>query len=148
MLEKLTTHDIQDVSALFSLTDKYAKAVEGRAWHSPVTQALKGESKPNARIRAQGGDNGNNNNKKKKVDGNQSLVGAPTAAAAAAGGGQEATNAPVSYPIATTAAQSYCRAWGPGPSTTELTLARLGLCTPRASLCRGRCPRKDRPDRG
>jgi hypothetical protein len=48
MLEKLTTHDIQDVSALFSLVDKCAKAAEGRAWHSSVTQAAKRESKPNA----------------------------------------------------------------------------------------------------
>jgi hypothetical protein len=47
MLEKLTTHDIQDVSALFSLKDGYAKAAEGHTWHSPVTQAVKGESKPN-----------------------------------------------------------------------------------------------------
>jgi hypothetical protein len=46
MLEKLTTHDVQDVSALFSLTDKCAKAGEGRAWHSPVTHTAKGESKP------------------------------------------------------------------------------------------------------
>jgi hypothetical protein len=36
ILEKLTTHDIKDVSALFSLVDKCAKAAEGRAWHSPV----------------------------------------------------------------------------------------------------------------
>jgi hypothetical protein len=31
MLEKLATHDIQDVSALFSLADKCARATEGRA---------------------------------------------------------------------------------------------------------------------
>jgi hypothetical protein len=55
MLEKLTTQDIQDVSALFSLADKCAKAAEGHAWHSPVTQAAKGESKPNAGAQAQGG---------------------------------------------------------------------------------------------
>jgi hypothetical protein len=65
MLEKLTTHDVQDVSALFSLTDKCAKAVEDRAWHSPTAQAAKGESKPNAEAQAQGGGNSNNNNKKK-----------------------------------------------------------------------------------
>jgi hypothetical protein len=52
MLEKLTTQDIQDVSALFSLADKCAKAAEGHAWHSPVTQAAKGESKPNAGAQA------------------------------------------------------------------------------------------------
>jgi hypothetical protein len=48
MLEKLTTHDVQDISALFGLVDKCAKDAEGRAWHSPVTQGAKGESKPNA----------------------------------------------------------------------------------------------------
>jgi hypothetical protein len=31
MLEKLATHDVQDVSALFSLADKCAKATEGHA---------------------------------------------------------------------------------------------------------------------
>jgi hypothetical protein len=31
MLKKLATHDIQDVSALFSMADKCARAVEGRA---------------------------------------------------------------------------------------------------------------------
>jgi hypothetical protein len=34
ILKKLTTHDIQDVYALFSLADKCAKVVEGRAGHS------------------------------------------------------------------------------------------------------------------
>jgi hypothetical protein len=48
MLEKLTTHDVQDVSALFSLEDKCARAAEGRAWHSLAVQAAKGESMPNA----------------------------------------------------------------------------------------------------
>jgi hypothetical protein len=65
MLEKLATHDVQDVSALFSLADKCAKATEGRAWHSPAAQATKGESKPSAGAQAQGGGNINNNNKKK-----------------------------------------------------------------------------------
>jgi hypothetical protein len=59
MLEKLATHDIEDVSALFNLADKCAKAAEGHSWHSPVTQAVKGESKPNTGPQAQGGDNGN-----------------------------------------------------------------------------------------
>jgi hypothetical protein len=31
MLEKLTTHDIQDVAELFSLADKCARAAEVRA---------------------------------------------------------------------------------------------------------------------
>jgi hypothetical protein len=54
MLEKVATHDIQDVSALFSLMDTCARAAEGRTWHSPATQAAKGESTtPNAGPRPQ-----------------------------------------------------------------------------------------------
>jgi hypothetical protein len=84
-LEKLTTHDVEDVVALFGLADKCARVTEGRAWHFPVAQAAKGESKPNAGAQAQGA---GNSNKKKKAGGNQPLAGAPTAAAVAAGGGR------------------------------------------------------------
>jgi hypothetical protein len=108
MLEKLATHDVQDVSALFSLADKCAKATEGHAWHSPVAQVAKWDSKPNTGTQAQGSGNDNNNNKKKKkASGNQPLAGAPTIVATAVGGGhggQEMTNAPISYPITMTAA--------------------------------------------
>jgi hypothetical protein len=94
---------------LFSLTDKCAKAAEGHAWHSPVAQAVKGESKPNVEAQAQGGGNGNNSNKKKKkAGGNQPLAGVSTVAATTAGGdqggGQEVINAPISCPIVMTAA--------------------------------------------
>jgi hypothetical protein len=34
MLEKLATHDVETISTLFALADKYARAAEGRAWHS------------------------------------------------------------------------------------------------------------------
>jgi hypothetical protein len=34
MLEKLATHDVEIVPALFALADKCARAAEGRAWHS------------------------------------------------------------------------------------------------------------------
>jgi hypothetical protein len=34
MLEKLATHDMETISTLFTLADKCARAVEGRAWHS------------------------------------------------------------------------------------------------------------------
>jgi hypothetical protein len=88
MLEKLTTHDVQDVSALFSLTDKCTRAAEGHAWHSPAAQVAKGESTPSVGAQAQGGGNGNGNNNKKKAGDNQPLAGAPTAAAAMAGGGR------------------------------------------------------------
>jgi hypothetical protein len=85
MLEKLTTHDIQDVAGLFSLADKYARAAEGRAWHAQPTPG----AKPKASAAAQGG--GSKDNNKKKVGGsNQPLNGAPTTAVAttAAGGGE------------------------------------------------------------
>jgi hypothetical protein len=40
MLEKLATHDVETVPTLFALADKYARAAEGRAWHSaPQTGA-------------------------------------------------------------------------------------------------------------
>jgi hypothetical protein len=83
MLEKLATHDIQDVVELFSLADKCARAAEGHAWRTPpALEAGKG-GKPDASAAAQGGSSKNNN--KKKADGNnQPLAGAPTATAAAA----------------------------------------------------------------
>jgi hypothetical protein len=34
MLEKLATHDMDDVTTLLTLADKCARAAEGRAWHS------------------------------------------------------------------------------------------------------------------
>jgi hypothetical protein len=34
MLEKLATHEVETVTTLFTLTDKCARAAEGRAWHS------------------------------------------------------------------------------------------------------------------
>jgi hypothetical protein len=88
MLEKLATHDIQDVSVLFSLADKCARAAEGRAWHSLTAPVGKEEDKPNTGTMAQGGGDRNNNNK--KVGGNKSLAEAPTTtvAVAAVGGGR------------------------------------------------------------
>ena len=33
MLEKLVTHEVQDIGELLALADKCALAAEGRAWH-------------------------------------------------------------------------------------------------------------------
>jgi hypothetical protein len=88
MLEKLTTHDIQDVAELFSLVDKCARAAEGHAWHAQPTPEVGKGAKPQASATAQGG--GSKNKKRKKVgDSNKPLVGAPTIAvpAAVVGGG-------------------------------------------------------------
>jgi hypothetical protein len=105
MLEKLTTHDVQDVSALFGLTDMCTKAAEGCTGTPQSPKRQGGGSKPSTGAQAQGGGNGNNNNKK-KAGGNQPLARAPAAIAAAVGGGvagRKATNAPVSRPIVMTA---------------------------------------------
>jgi hypothetical protein len=53
MLEKLATHDVDDVTTLFALADKCARAAEGRAWHS-VPQAEVTEV-GNSDVVAQGG---------------------------------------------------------------------------------------------
>jgi hypothetical protein len=83
MLEKLATHNIQDVTKLFSLADKCGKAVEGHAWHAPPTLEAGKECKPDTGTASQGSSNNNKNkNKKKKASSNnQSLAGAPTAVA-------------------------------------------------------------------
>jgi hypothetical protein len=36
MLEKLATHDVETVPTLFALTDKCARAAEGRTGHSAL----------------------------------------------------------------------------------------------------------------
>jgi hypothetical protein len=71
MLEKLATHDVQDVAELFSLADMCARATESRAWHMP----------PAPDTAAQG--TGKKKNNKKNADSkDKPLAGAPTAAAA------------------------------------------------------------------
>jgi hypothetical protein len=89
MLEKLTTHDVQDIFEPFSLADKCARAADGRVWHSQHAPKAGKAGKPKADAAAQSSDK--KNRKKKKADGNnnnnKSLAGAPTAAATVAGGG-------------------------------------------------------------
>jgi hypothetical protein len=86
MLEKLATHDVQDVSELFSLADKCARAAERRVWHSQHALEVGKADKPEADVTAHS--SGKNRNwKKKKSGGNKLLVRAPTVAAAAAAGG-------------------------------------------------------------
>jgi hypothetical protein len=86
MLEKLATHDVQDVSELFSLADKCARAAERCAWHSQPALEVEKADKPEADFTTH--NSGKNRNwKKKKSGGNKLLVRAPTVAAAAAAGG-------------------------------------------------------------
>jgi hypothetical protein len=87
MLEKLATHDVQDVLELFSVTDKCARAVEGHNWHSQTAPVVGKASKPDADAVAQG--SGKKKKKMKKTAGGKDkpLVGAPTATAIAARGG-------------------------------------------------------------
>jgi hypothetical protein len=86
MMEKLATHDIKDIAELFSLADKCARAVKGRAWHALLAPKVGKDGQPNASIAAQEG-SGKNNKKKKAGSNNQSLAGAPIVVAAAAAGG-------------------------------------------------------------
>jgi hypothetical protein len=87
MLEKLTTHDIQDVVELFSLAEKCARAVEGRAWHAQPTPEVGKGAMLEESTAAQGG-----GSKNKKTSGNnQPLARAPiivVAAFAATGDGR------------------------------------------------------------
>jgi hypothetical protein len=77
MLEKLATHEVKDVSELFNLEDKCARAAEGRACHSqPAPKAGKAD-KPEVDAAAQSSGK-NKNRKKKKSNNNKSLAGAPT----------------------------------------------------------------------
>jgi hypothetical protein len=46
ILEKLATHSIQDVTKLFRLAGKCAKATKGRAWHAPPTLEVRNGAKP------------------------------------------------------------------------------------------------------
>jgi hypothetical protein len=88
ILEKLITHDIQDVTELFSLADKCARAAEGRSWHTPPAPEARIGAKPDVSAADQGGSS--KNKKKKNVGGNnQPLTGAPITATApvAVGGG-------------------------------------------------------------
>jgi hypothetical protein len=88
MLEKLVTHNVQDVSELLSLVDKCARAVEGRVWHSQPAPETGKADKPEVDVAAQSS-NRNRNRKKKKVGGNNNnklLAGAPTAVVAVGGG--------------------------------------------------------------
>jgi hypothetical protein len=76
MLEKLVTHEVKDVSELFNLADKCARAVEGRAWYSQPTPEAGKAGKPDVDSAAQS--SGKNKNRKKKSNNNKPLAGAPT----------------------------------------------------------------------
>jgi hypothetical protein len=88
MLEKLTTHGVKDVSELFNLANKCARATEGRAWHSQPAPVTGKASKPEADAAAQ--NSGKNKNRKKKSNNNKPVTNAPTVATftTAAGGGR------------------------------------------------------------
>jgi hypothetical protein len=79
MLEKLATHDVETVTTLFALADKYARATKGRAWHST----------PQTGVTQTGGScaatQGGGKKKKKNHGHDRSQTGAPVAAAAARG---------------------------------------------------------------
>jgi hypothetical protein len=78
MLEKLVTHEVKEVSKLFNLADKCARAIEGCAWHSQPTPRTGKATKPEAAAAAQSSGR-IKNRKKKKSNNNKSLAGAAIA---------------------------------------------------------------------
>jgi hypothetical protein len=89
MLEKLATHDVDDVTTLFALADKCARATEGRAWHSvPQVKVTKvGDSD----VVTQGG---GRKKKRNKIHGHEKPRFAVSVAAAATGGQGERSKRP------------------------------------------------------
>jgi hypothetical protein len=83
MLEKLATHDVDNVTTLFALADKCARAAEGHAWHSTPQTGVTQTGGSGAT--AQGG---GKKKKKNKNRGHEKPQVAPIAAAAAGGQGE------------------------------------------------------------
>jgi hypothetical protein len=86
MLEKLATHDVETVSTLFTLANKCARAVEGRAWHSAPQNGV-----------AQTGGSGaaaQDGKKKKKNHGHEKPRSTAPIVAAATGGRSERNKRP------------------------------------------------------
>jgi hypothetical protein len=89
MLEKLATHDVDDITTLFALADKCARATEGRAWHSvPQGEVTKVGSSD---VVTQGGDRKKRRNKN---HGHEKPQFAVSVAAAAAGSQGERSKRP------------------------------------------------------
>jgi hypothetical protein len=86
MLEKLATHDVDNVTTLFALADKCARAAEGRAWHSAPQDGVTQMGGSDAVT--QGG--GKKKKRNKNRDHEKPQFAAP--AAAAATGGQSERN--------------------------------------------------------
>jgi hypothetical protein len=83
MLEKLATRDVDNVTTLFALANKCARAAEGHAWHSA----------PQAGVTQMGGSGaiaqGGGKKKRNKGHGREKQwVAAPVVAAAAGGQGE------------------------------------------------------------
>jgi hypothetical protein len=89
MLEKLATHDVEIVTTLFALADKYARAAEGHAWHSA----------PQTGVAQMGGSgavaqDGKKKKKKKKNRDHEKPQSAAPIVAAATGGRSERNKRP------------------------------------------------------
>jgi hypothetical protein len=79
MLEKLATDDVESVPTLFALADKWARAAEGRVWHS-ATQTGAAQAGGSGAVAQDG------KKKKKKNCGNEKPHSAALVVAAATGG--------------------------------------------------------------
>ena len=87
MLEKLATHDVETISTLFTLANKCARAVEGRAWHSAPHVGV-------AQMGGSGAITQDGKKKKKKNRGHEKPLCAAPVVAAATGGQNERNKRP------------------------------------------------------
>jgi hypothetical protein len=87
MLEKLATHDVENVTMLFALADKCARAAEGRAWHSTPQTGV-------AQMGGSGAVAQDDKRKKKKNCGHERLPSVAPVVVAATGGQNERNKRP------------------------------------------------------
>jgi hypothetical protein len=84
MLGKLATHDVDNVTTLFALADKCARAAEGRAWHSAPQAGVTQMGVPDAVTQG----DGKKKKEKQEPRHKKPQLAAPVAAAAAGGQGE------------------------------------------------------------
>jgi hypothetical protein len=143
MLEKLATHDVDDVTTLLALSDKCARATEGRAWHSvPQVKVTKmGDSD----VITQGGGRKKKRNKNHDHEKPRFAI---SVAAAAAGGQGECGKPHGPRDTAVTRAQCTPRAATEPPTAVRLSNSHGASVSGASSPSRtARCPTTDQARR-
>jgi hypothetical protein len=116
MLEKLATHDVDNVTTLFALVDKCARAAEGRAWHSEPQVEVTKVSDSDVVTQGRG-----RKKKRNKSHGHEKPWVTVSVAAAVAGGQGERSKRPRPKETAVTRAQGTPRAATEPPTAVRLS---------------------------